>query len=113
MASFTLDDIRTASEAKYGSTDIDLPDGTKVRLLNALRLSSDDRASLKGMQARLDQDDADEAVILADAIRTVADTEVGARKLLEAVGDDLATLATIFEKYSEGSSLGEASASES
>lgn len=34
MASYSLDDIRAAADAKYGSTDIALNEKTTVHLLN-------------------------------------------------------------------------------
>ncbi|ATI18800.1 tail assembly chaperone [Streptomyces phage Diane] len=112
MATFSLDSIRAAAEAKYGSTDIELGDGFTTRLLNPLRLPKEKRAELLKIQDKLDGSDDQEAV-LAEAIHLVAENETAASKLLEAVGSDLALLAQIFATYSEGAQVGEASASES
>lgn len=112
MSSYTLDDIRAAAEAKYGSTDIAVGE-TTVRLLNPLRLSKEKRAALTSMQEDNDnQDDADaQEKYLSDAIRLVAENEHQANVLLAAIGDDLALLAQIFETYTKSTELGEASAS--
>jgi hypothetical protein len=113
MAVFSLDSIRAAAEAKYGSTDIELADDFVVRLLNPLRLPKEKRAELLKIQEKLDGDDADQEQVLADAIRLIAENEKAAEKLLAEVGSDLAVLAQIFASYSDGTQVGEASASES
>ncbi|QPB09845.1 tail assembly chaperone [Streptomyces phage Sentinel] len=113
MATFSLDNIRAAAEAKYGSTDIELGDGFTARLLNPLRLPKEKRAELLKIQDKLDGEDVDQELVLADAIRLVAENEKAAEKLLAEVGSDLAVLAQIFATYSEGAQVGEASASES
>jgi hypothetical protein len=113
MAAFTLDSIREAAEAKYGSTDIDLGDDFIVKLVNPLRLAKSDRASLMAKQAELEAEDADQEGLLAECIMLVAENPTAGEKLLEAIGDDLALMVQIFKTYSEGSELGEASASES
>jgi NACalpha-BTF3-like transcription factor len=120
MATFTLDSIREAAEKKYGSTDIEIPEGT-VRLLNPLRLSKEKRKALMSIQDRLDteekegeeKEEVDQEEILADAIRLVAEDAKLAEKLLKAVGDDMAMLAEIFSTYTGEAQVGEASASES
>ncbi|WP_217129369.1 phage tail assembly protein [Streptomyces sp. AC558_RSS880] len=111
MASFSLDDIRAAAERKYGSTDITLGEDT-VRLLNPLRLPKARRDALLSLQEQMSADDADQAALLSDAIRTIAESEKAAEKLLEAVGGDLAVLAEIFGHYGESTQAGEASASQ-
>lgn len=110
MASFTLDAIRTAAEAKYGSTDIELGDET-IRLLNPLRLPKATRAELSQLQDRMGGDDADQEDLLSEAIRLVAEHPKAADKLLQAVNGDLALLAEIFDAYGRGTQAGEASAS--
>ncbi|MFI9228980.1 phage tail assembly protein [Streptomyces rimosus] len=110
MASFSLDDIRTAAEAKYGSTDIELGDDT-VRLLNPLRLPKLSRQKLTQLQDLMGGEDADQEELLSEAIRLVAETRKAADKLLKAVGGDLALLAEIFDRYGKGTQVGEASAS--
>ncbi len=111
MASFTLDDIRAAAERKYGSTDITFGEDT-VRLLNPLRLPKARRDALLALQEEMGNDDADQAELLAQAIRTIAESEKAAEKLLEAVDGDLAILAEIFGHYGESTQVGEASASQ-
>ncbi|MFE0104134.1 phage tail assembly protein [Streptomyces sp. NPDC059009] len=111
MASFSLDDIRAAAERKYGSTDITFGEDT-VRLLNPLRLSKAKREALAKLQEEMGNDDVDQAEALSDAIRTIAESDKAADKLLAVVGGDLAILAEIFGHYGESTQAGEASASQ-
>lgn len=113
MASYTLDDIRAAADAKYGSTDIELDEKTTVHLLNPLRLPKDKRAELMRIQDVLDKDgsDVDQEEALTNALRLVADHPKKADALIKAVDGDLAVLASIFETYVKGTQAGEASAS--
>ncbi|MGW2541542.1 phage tail assembly protein [Kitasatospora sp. NPDC001574] len=110
MAQYTLDEIRASAEAKYGSTDIAI-DGGEVRLLNPLRLARPKREKLTALQDRLGDDNADQELLLSDAIRLVAENTPAAEKLLASVGGDLAVLAEIFDRYGKGTQAGEASAS--
>ncbi|MFG3223258.1 phage tail assembly protein [Kitasatospora sp. NPDC048194] len=111
MASYTLDDIRAAADAKYASTDIDLGTGDVVHLINPLRLSKASRDKLHELQDQLEADNADQQVLLEDAIRLVSDNGQKADALLAAIGGDLAVLAQIFETYGASTQVGEASAS--
>lgn len=113
MSSYSLDDIRAAADAKYGATEIRVDENTVVKLINPLRLPKEDRTALLGVQDRLtaEGEDVDQAEVFADAIRTVADDKAAADKLIEAIGGDLAILAEVFRTYTEGASVGEASAS--
>ena len=118
MSAVTLDSIRQAADAKYGSYDIDLGDGQTTRLLNPLRMSEAQRAELKRIQRDLSdsaEDDAPEDVSQVDlfeqAITAVAETKGQAERLLNLVNRDLALLAEIFEAYGENTQAGEASAS--
>lgn len=110
MASFTLDDIRAAAEAKYGAMEIDLGDDV-VRLVNPLRLSKAKRDELTAINDRLEEEGVDQEAVFHDAIRLVAETPGQATKLLKAVGSDLAILAEVFENYGKTTQVGEASAS--
>jgi hypothetical protein len=112
MASYSLDAIRAAAEAKYGSTDIEFDDAT-VRLLNPLRLTKNARTQLSALQDRLGTEDADQEELLSEAIRLVAEHPDAAEKLLTAVNGDLAVLAEIFDRYGKGTQAGEVSASPS
>lgn len=112
MATFTLDAIRAAAEAKYGSTDIEYAPGKVCVLQNPLRLSKTNRDALLGIQKELEADDADQFEVLSKAIRLVAKTEAQGNGLLKAIGDDLAVLAQVFQDYSGGTQVGEASGSE-
>lgn len=109
---FTLDDIRDAAEKKYGATVIDV-DGQEVELVNALRLKKGDRQALVALQDKLEAEGADQEELLKEALRTVAKTKTQANRLIGAIGDDLAVLAEVFERYTGDSELGEASPSQS
>lgn len=113
MASYSLDDIRAAADAKYSSTDITVDEKTTVHLLNPLRLPKEKRTELSGLQDKLDDggESVDQEQLLSDAIRLVADHPKKAEALLSAVNGDLAVLAQIFETYGKGAQVGEASAS--
>jgi hypothetical protein len=110
LTTYTLDDIRAAAEAKYGSTDITLSDGV-VRLLNPLRLKKGNREELLAVQDKLNADGADQEHLLAEALTLVAETPAAAKRLLKALDGDLAMLVEVFGRYSEGTQAGEASAS--
>ena len=114
MSTITLDSIRVAAEAKYGSTDIEVDD-TTVRLVNPLRLKREARDALMAVQKRLDvEDDAadlDQEALLAEAITLISATPAQAATLLAAIDGDLAVLAMVFNTYLEGTQAGEASAS--
>jgi len=112
MANFTLDDIRAAAEAKYGSTEIELADGTVCKLINPLRLPKLKRDELTKIGDKLEGEDVDQAEVFADAIRLASDNALAAEKLIDACGGDLAILAQVFEAYTKGAQVGEASASQ-
>jgi hypothetical protein len=110
LTTYTLDDIRAAAEAKYGSTDITLSDGM-VRLLNPLRMKKANRDALRDVQDKLNGEDADQEDLLAEAVTLVAESPAAAKRLLKALDGDLAMLVEVFGRYSEGTQVGEASAS--
>ena len=134
MATFSLDQIRAAADAKYGSLDIPLSDkdGDVVRLLNPLRMSEQQRAELQVIQNKLndaadkseEEGDGEEAAPAEDAVKEqtaliaelllcVAENKTAGQKLLDALNGDLAMTMVVFEQYTEGTQLGEASASQS
>ncbi|UZJ23715.1 phage tail assembly protein [Rhodococcus antarcticus] len=119
MSNFTLDNIRAAADAKYASTSIEVSESDTVVLLNPLRLTKERRAALSAIQTEMSGDDDEDAaeVDQVDAfqrsIRCVADSKRGAELLITAIGDDLATLAEVFETYGSETQVGEASASAS
>lgn len=112
MSTFTLDDIRAAAEQKYGNTDIDLGGGDILSLVNPLRLPKDKRDRLTKIQDVLNEDGADQGDVMREAIRIVASSGEKADRFLSIVGDDLAMLATVFERYTGQTQMGEASASQ-
>lgn len=111
MATFSLDDIKAAAEAKYGSTDVDLgTDGVMV-LVNPLRLDKAKRAALQKIQDSGDENE-DQGDVMRKALRLVTSTPAVTEKFITFAGDDLALLATVFESYTDGVQVGEASASQ-
>lgn len=110
--SVTLDSIRKAADAKYGSYDIVLSDETTTKLLNPLRLSEEKRAELKQIQGELsasvEEEDSDQIALFQKALMCVAETNGQGERLVAEVGRDLALLAEIFNGYSEGTQAGEA-----
>lgn len=108
MAQFSLDDIRAAAEKQYGDVTIDFNDGDSVRLVNPLRLEKGKRDKLAHVQDALDDSDSDQVEALKDALRLVSSSEDAANRLLDAIGDDLATLAQVFQTYNDGAAAGEA-----
>lgn len=112
MATFSLDDIRKAADAKYGSTDIELGDGQTLVLVNPLRLPKHKRDALTAVQERGEADGIDQGDMMREAIRIVAERADLAQKFIDIAGDDLGLLATVFSTYTEGAQVGEASASQ-
>jgi hypothetical protein len=110
MANFSLDDIRAAAEKKYGDTTIDLGDEQMV-LVNPLRLDKEKRKALTSIQER-SEEGADEGDVMREALRLATSTPAAAEKFIDIAGDDLTLLATVFESYTEGVQMGEASASQ-
>lgn len=112
---FTLDDIRAAADKKYGSTDIPLDEERTLHLVNVLQLPKEDRKKLKAVQSDLDAEKAEEnddedaqVEMLRNAIRIIAKEKALAEELFTALGDNLAYLAVIFDRYTEGTEAGEA-----
>lgn len=106
----TLDDIRAAVERKYAALPVCLGDGTKVVLLNPLRLDKAKRAHLEQAQKAMKEQGADQVDCLKDIIRTVAERRSAGDKLLREIGDDAAMLAELFATYGKRCKPGEASA---
>lgn len=118
MAAFSLDDIRNAAEAKYGSTDITTSAGSVVKMRNPLRMSKVERDALVAIQDELDGQDedgndreVDHEEVLGRAITLTAENKEAAAQLLADCNGDLAMLVAIFDMYKDGTQAGEASAS--
>lgn len=115
MSKFTLDDIKAAAEAQYGSTDIELAGGETVKLLNPLRMSEANRKALIAASKSLEAEgeDADQNAAFDAIFELIAESPAKAKKLIAACGEDLAMKAVIFGHYQDGTQAGEASASQS
>ena len=107
----TLDSIRAAAEAKFGSTVIDLGD-QQVELLNPIRLGKAKRERLSAISDDLKAEGADQEAILSDVLRGVAKTPAQGDALVEAIGGDFAVLLSVFNAYTTETQMGEASPSE-
>ena len=107
MPSFTLADIQAAADKKYGPVTITLEGDDVVTLTNPLRLSKANRDKLQALD---DEDDVE--IKLTGVIKAVA-SQADAKRLLAAVGGDLATLAQIVTDWQEATQVGEASPSPS
>lgn len=113
---FSLDDIRAAAEAKYGSLRIDLdPNGKYLELLNPLKLDKGKRAELMALQKNTNDEDAteDQEETFSEMIRVAASNRDIAEEFLGMVGGDLTVLAEVLERYGKLVQVGEASASAS
>lgn len=126
----TLDFIVEAADKKFANLTIDLPSGPVV-LVNAMQLPKAKRDELLGSQKRLskakeeaeaalesgedvEEVEADQVEQLQETLRIVVKGgEENADRLIEALDGNLARLATVFELYTNGTELGEASASAS
>lgn len=118
---FTLDMIRDAAEKKYGSFEVEIAEGEIVQLLNPMRMSKAKRVELHKLQARMDAlgkaDEADlegvdEEAVIEEMLTCVCESAPKAKKLLKALGDDLAMKIALFNEYGSHTSAGEASASQ-
>ena len=112
-----LDDIRRTAHQRYGNYPVTLSDGFTVVLRAPLRMPSTERDALREMQRRMNtmQDDdratdGDLLDVMREAMCLVAEGDTGNR-LVEEIGDDLATLQTLFEQYAERTQPGEVSPS--
>ncbi len=65
------------------------------------------------MEEGEEAEETDQVKALEDTLRIVVRGEDKAEALILAIGGNLAVLATLFERYSKGTELGEASASAS
>lgn len=106
---FTLDDIRTAAEKKFGSTVIEIDSERSVELLNVLRLPKSKRDELQSL-SKDDETKGEEQV--TKILYLVAKTKGAADLLLKELDGDLAALVTIVEKHMEDTQAGEASPSD-
>lgn len=112
----SLDSLRQEARRRYADYPVQIDESTTVVLRAPLRLRSDERTALREMQQAISsmQDDptysdTDLLELLRDIVRTVADDSELGQRLVDAIGDDLAVLQTMFEYYSERTQSGEAS----
>lgn len=113
MPSITLGDIQAAADRKYGPFIIEGIPGGDVTFVSPIRLPKERRKQLLDLQGEdgFDLENVDDEVI--ELIRVVAASKSDAERLIKAANGDLAVLLEMFTKYTEATSLGEASPSES
>ena len=114
----TLDDIRAQAEAKFGATEIPLPDKKVCRLVSPMRLTKTQRAALTELTSGADKDEdsdseADAEAQIVGIFRIAAETEAQAEGLLDALrnseGDlDLALATIVVQSYMKAQQVGEA-----
>lgn len=122
MTTLNLKSLQQKTEKKYPALAIEVDDeGNVLTLRNILRLPKADRRAFKKIQDKraevekaakaaeeagevVETDDASAETIeyFKSAITLVADNKALCEKFLAEVGDDLATLATVFEMYVKG-----------
>jgi hypothetical protein len=127
--SFSLDDIRAAADKKYGSYDVDLSDGTVVKLRNVLRLSKVERKELAKLESELKvkpkdadengdvetevDEEVDQQEILEKQLVIVAHNKAAGKALIKEINGDFGLLLHIYTEWGSSTELGEATASES
>lgn len=109
-----LTEIRAAVDKKFAPTEVDLEDGKAPVVLNhPLRLDAKVRARLGDLSSTLEEEGVDQGAViealLVDAARVPAD----GKRLVKALGGDVAILMAVLEEWIKDNTLGEASPSES
>lgn len=107
MPSITLADIQAAADKKYGPLVISDVPGGPVELINPIRLSKEKRAALTALDKADEAGDIDVDEKVAECIK-LATKPADAKRLLTALGGDLAQLKEVIEQWAEGGQVGEA-----
>ena len=104
-----LDFIRNAADKKYGAFEVNVGEGDPVALTNPLRMSKENRKAL----TELDQEGYEDHIDFFTDVFSLASSKSEAKRIRAALGDeDVALYATLFELYTKGVELGEASPSQ-
>lgn len=108
MATFTLDDLKTAAEKKYAPTVIQNGKDEYV-LPNLLQVDSARRKKVLGLIEDLDKtEDMDEQLGVINEMLTILTEDGRGEELLALLGDNTALLMELFESWMEGAQVGEA-----
>ncbi|AGK87502.1 tail assembly chaperone [Mycobacterium phage HINdeR] len=116
---FTLDAIKAEARKKFAPVTIGLSDDTNVELTSFIKLSKEDRKTVKGLLESLndieDEDESDEALDVVEETISKIFSLVANKpsKLLRALEDDerevkLATMTKILQAWLEQAQVGEA-----
>lgn len=103
-----LDFIRDAADKKYAAFEVDLGEEGSVSLTNPLRMTKEQRDKLTELEAK----EFDDVVDYFTAAWELASSKAEAARLRKALGEEPAIHATLFELYTKGVELGEASPSQ-
>ena len=107
-SALTLDDIRAAADKKYAAYPLDIDEAGTIELTNPLRMTQEQRGKL----AELKADDYEDIVDYFEDTFALASTKAEAARIRKALGEEPALYAVLFESYSNGVELGEASPSQ-
>lgn len=121
---FTLDDIRDAAEAKYGSTWV-VTDEQEIELVNLLRLPKEKRDVILSLSKKAEKpskgegEESEESVDIDEmrddlkaGLTAACRTTEQANALMAFVGDDTALVMQVFTMYTKETQAGEASPSQ-
>lgn len=102
MPKITLADIQKAADKKYGPLVIAGIEGGDITLVNPLRLPKEKRDAMTAL------DDVEDVDAKLRTLVELAASPEDAKRLLDAVGDDLAVLAELVGDYTGTAQVGEA-----
>ena len=124
---FTLDDIRDAAEAKYGSTWV-VTDEQEIELVNLLRLPKEKRDVILSLSKKAEKpakgeggegEESEDSVDIDEmrddlkaGLTAACRTTEQANALMAFVGDDTALVMQVFTMYTKETQAGEASPSQ-
>lgn len=111
MSTIQLSDIQVAAEKKYGDLKIDTGDDHIV-LRNVLRLNKAERKGFFALLDKKEESEGADAEDIEDVFDSVFDLVANKADAKALKAFDAPIKATIFEKYTEATSAGEASGSE-
>ncbi len=123
METYTLDQLREDVERKYQDFVIHIGEDDVVRFRSPMRLKKADRDALNEMfkvYRETQEESPDSSLENADKMQhmlrsqllLLASDKDAAQRLLNLIGDDLATLSELLDKYNEATQVGEASPSQ-
>jgi len=107
-SALTLDDIKAAADKKYAAYPLDIDEQGTIELTNPLRMTKELREELSELKA----DDYEDVIDYFEDTFALASSKDEAARIRKALGEEAALYAILFESYSNGVELGEASPSQ-